>query len=536
MKYVILFFSIVILVSCRSTKKFNKSVTKTHSVEELKEDVDYLFTQLEKNFPNLYGYISKEELNQKIIDFKKGLEPMNSNQFYHELYPLVSEIRQGHLRISPAFPVRDRKIRRKYRKATSNFKHIDFAWIENQVVVEDTYGEIDSLILGSRLLAIDSVKTKDLMDRWVKKVASDGFNTTFQPKIVADRILRFYRFDVGRTDSITLHLEKADSTFTQAMQQVFKNKANKKEKKDAKSENLENDSIIEKPEKLSFSERKEERKKDRALKRFNKKRGYIKLKDKSTREFKMIGTDSNIAYLRIRSFSGWYRWSRKFYEETFNTIDSLNSKNLILDLRDNTGGSLKEIGNLYGYLANSDYQLVNPLETKRRFIETKTMWSGRPTFFGNFLKILATPGTIVYDIIKTKKKKGKLAVYYKYTKSQSPKPMAFKGDIYVLINGLSFSASSVLSQNLHGSKRAIFIGEETGGAYNSTVAGTYLSRYLPNSKLFVPVWMMNFESDYKVEPDGYGIKPDIKIEPKLEDLLNGRDTVLEKAINVIKSN
>ena len=352
---------------------------------------------------------------------------------------------------------------------------------------------------------------------------------------MADRLLAFYRYDVGRTDSITLHLQKADSTFTQPVHYIFKNELDKKVDNDTISEKTENDTIVKKPKKLTRSEKKEKRIKDREERRFNNKRGYNRLKDKSIREFRMVGVVSSIAYLKIRGFSGGHRWSKKFYEETFHAIDSLGSKSLILDLRDNTGGSLKEIGNLYGYLTNSEYTLVNPLETKRRLIETRTMWSGRPTLIGNFFRVLATPVTIVYDLIKVRNKNGKTASYYKYTKPQMPKPNAFKGDIYVLINGLSFSASSVLSHNLHGSKRATFIGEETGGAYNSTVAGTYLSRYLPNSKIFVPVWMMNFESDYKEEPDGYGIKPDIELQPNLEDFLNEKDTVLEKALDEIGS-
>jgi C-terminal processing protease CtpA/Prc len=538
MKHLILLFSaFVLLSSCRSTKNFNGSVTRTHSVVDLREDVDYLFNQLEKNFPNLYGYISKDDLAKKVTDFKSDLKPMTTIEFFHELYPLVAEIRQGHLSIRPVFPIRDRKERRKYRKATSNFNNIDFIWIEDQVIIEDTYGkQMDSLIVGSRLTAIDSIKTEDLMKRWVKKIASDGYNTTFQPHIVADRILNFYRYEVGRTDSITLHLQNADSAFIQPLHYKFESEQKKKNKNDSINENTKNDTVKQKPVKFTRTEKKVKRKKDRKERRFNKKRGYSRLMDKSMREFKMIGTDSSIAYLKIRGFSGGHRWSRKFYEETFRTIDSLESKNLILDLRDNTGGSLKEIGNLYGYLTNTEYTLVNPLKTKRRMVETKAIWSGRSSFFGNIFKIFATPGFVVYDIINTKKDGDKFVKMDKYTKPQMPKEKAFKGDIYVLINGLSFSASSILSNNLHGSQRAVFIGQETGGAYNSTVAGKYLTRFLPNSKLFVPIWMMNFESDYKTEPDGYGIKPDIEVQPSLEDFLNGNDTVLEKALKVIKLN
>ena len=69
------------------------------------------------------------------------------------------------------------------------------------------------------------------------------------------------------------------------------------------------------------------------------------------------------------------------------------------------------------------------------------------------------------------------------SKPLSIKPQAFQGKVYVLINGGSFSASCILSSNLQGSKRAVFVGEETGGTYNGTVAGRMPLLELPNSKL-----------------------------------------------------
>jgi C-terminal processing protease CtpA/Prc len=64
--------------------------------------------------------------------------------------------------------------------------------------------------------------------------------------------------------------------------------------------------------------------------------------------------------------------------------------------------------------------------------------------------------------------------YYSSNSQSKPRAInknAFKGKVYVMINRGSFSASSVISSNLKGSKRATFVGEETGGAYNGTVAG-----------------------------------------------------------------
>jgi C-terminal processing protease CtpA/Prc len=60
-------------------------------------------------------------------------------------------------------------------------------------------------------------------------------------------------------------------------------------------------------------------------------------------------------------------------------------------------------------------------------------------------------------------------------------PNAFKGKIYVMINGGSFSASSLISSNLK-LKRVTFVGEETGGAFNGTV-WIYACRRTTHSEL-----------------------------------------------------
>lgn len=59
----------------------------------------------------------------------------------------------------------------------------------------------------------------------------------------------------------------------------------------------------------------------------------------------------------------------------------------------------------------------------------------------------------------------------------------FNGEVYVLINGGSFSATTLLAANLKSSGRAVFVGEETGGAYNGCVAGSLPVYTTPNSKL-----------------------------------------------------
>ena len=70
--------------------------------------------------------------------------------------------------------------------------------------------------------------------------------------------------------------------------------------------------------------------------------------------------DSSVAIMKIRSFNkGDFR---PFYKESFRKIDNYKSNTLILDLRDNGGGRLNEIVDLYSYLADSTFVFLDKSE------------------------------------------------------------------------------------------------------------------------------------------------------------------------------
>src|SRR5690606_3271005 len=133
-----------------------------------------------------------------------------------------------------------------------------------------------------------------------------------------------------------------------------------------------------------------------------------------------------VAYMNLRSFTnGPYR---KFYKESFHKMDSAKTKHLILDLRDNGGGRIAEINYLYSYLALQEYRLLEDSEVNSRtpFL-TAVMSNTTP----NGVKViggLVAPFVVIHNVIKTKKKGGKLYYRFNYAKSKSPKPNHFKGE------------------------------------------------------------------------------------------------------------
>ena len=507
--------------SCKSIDVHNEAVAKLHPVENVHEDIDKLYKQLKRHHPRLYQYTPKERLDFKFDSLKQSISsPISSRQFHKQLAQVTKYIGQGHMSLSPP----DKKFKRKEQKVLNkmrfDIKNIDTEYLDDKLFIRNARNK-DTVLINAEIISIDGKNPQELFLKYQKGVATDGYNTTFQPRVVGYRFLSYYKQANGRFDSISLTLRNADSTFIKTYKRVPR--ATSEKLKDSTA----GDSLQKKPQKqkLTKAEKKARKLEFKKKREERRKKSYDYIRREYRRELSFIGKDSSVGYLKIKGFNGGKY--KDFYKETFKTLDSLKTEVLVIDLRNNFGGSLKEINNLYSYLTDKNFTLINPSETNSRIPILKTGMSNTRNAFSKTLVGLFSPFILAHNLLKTKKKDGKLYYNFKASKEHEPSPLNFKGKLYVLINGNSFSASSILSTQLKGTNRATFVGEETGGAYNGTVAGYYKIYELPNTKIRARIGLMHIDSKFKTTPDGFGIKPDVEILPTYQDRLNGVDPELE---------
>ncbi|WP_299214946.1 S41 family peptidase [uncultured Aquimarina sp.] len=515
-----LYITIILLSSCASVEKYNQQISKTHSPEELHRDVDHAYKKLKKLHPDVNWYISKGELDKKIDDLKNELtEPLTTKEFYKLFAPVITSIKQGHLSIHTPVKKQTKKEIKGKGKRGSPFNSLSFYTSANKLFVKKVFKGDTTLIPGSEVISVDGEKVNDLLESFKILHASDGYNETFIPEFIGSRFGFFYSNTHKQKDSILLHLKLEDSLYDKYLYANYDKIKTSSQKDTVRSEKR----------KLSRSDKKIAKETRKKIRKKNYKYGYNKKTNEYNRNFIFLESDADspIGYLKIRSFTnGGYK---EFYKESFAKIDSAQCKSLVLDLRGNLGGRLVEIDDLYSYLTDKEYV----------FIE-KSKMTGRLSFLYPFFHTKSWPtktaATIlspvlgVYQIFKVKKENKEAYFKFKYSKLRKPKSNTFTGKIYVLINGESFSASSVLSTHLKATKRATFVGEETGGAYNGTVAGVYAKVELPNSKINMRIGLMKINAPYTIEPDGYGIKPDIPI----KSTMNNEDEELQWVIEDIE--
>lgn len=219
---------------------------------------------------------------------------------------------------------------------------------------------------------------------------------------------------------------------------------------------------------------------------------------------------TDVRYLKVRTFMD-QDGKDPVYSDFFKDLRQQNVKTLILDLRRNMGGSILRASQLLTFL----------IDTPRYFVK-------RPD---QLIK-----GVLLPPLNKIRKRQ---IDYYKVNRlAYLPVPDAnnFKGKIYVLINGGSFSATTLVAANLTGMKNVTFIGQETGGGRNGWTAGEFEELILPESKLKFRFGIIPFEFINQSEVIGRGVMPDIPIKYTIEDYLEKKDLELEWVLKDIEKN
>lgn len=241
---------------------------------------------------------------------------------------------------------------------------------------------------------------------------------------------------------------------------------------------------------------------DRSQQIENFKKYYPKKEDhKSAMDrFYTLDIQANYALLTLPSFdfrraNKFEVESKKLYKTLFKELRDKGVNHLIVDLRNNTGGRNE--------FADDMVPFINQNNQKDLFLKKTISWAGK---------------TKVYKMPKTSK-------------------LVFKGSIYVLVNGKTFSAGNSLARYLKEYGNATVIGTETGTRYEGFAAGSNQHITLPNSKLSVkiPRYHILYPPSQKQMTSNRGLLPDYEINTSYDFYFKGEELHLKKAIFLIEA-
>jgi len=238
--------------------------------------------------------------------------------------------------------------------------------------------------------------------------------------------------------------------------------------------------------------------------------------------------DNQIAYINIATFDTKTLKEQgqnyeKFLAQSFEQINANNQQHLIIDLRNNNGGDA-DISLLMRYLSSQKFHYLTSatVNTNKRL---------------SFLPYTNLPKNYKITNI-TKNDDGQFVIKNKQlVNSDGYEPQSqnlFKGKVYMLINGLTNGSAAQLASIAKHNKLATIIGEEAGSTYAHTNINTCLFT-LPHTeiRLYLPLIKATLAVDNQAFPNR-GLIPDFELLPTIDNVLEGRDTILEFVTNMIE--
>ena len=463
MKTVILSILIFISLIFRNQEAFSQiNPERVYTQQELQQDFMVLRNKFETKLANLYLYTPKSTLDKIFDSLYLNIGPMTEIEFYNYITPLLSVIKDGHSIILPSPQTIT------YHKQNSGYFPFQVYIDEGKFFIVENYSDDSTFYAGTEILSINNTNADLILQDMNSKQVRDGYNTTFPAWIYNHYFRSYYNLFYGYSDFYFLKIKNTDGSI--AFQEV---KA------------VSQDSLI-------------ARRKNRYPSSIENNSGkgiYLEIKN-------------NTAVLTIKS---WDRtqlkkvYNQKFKKEIDEIFSALHQKQinyLVIDLRDNQGGSMNYGDYLLGYLLNNNYQYAALIEKVKSHGDTSQILK---SINGKFLKI------------------------------HEPQKQNYQGAIYVLINGGSFSNSGIFCSGLDAYQRAVFIGEETGGN-NTVLTGVFRvgrKTVLPNTKIVCDKADNRIIISDLKNNTGHGVMPDYRIVPNINDMIAKKDVVMEFVLDLI---
>ena len=445
---------------------------------EALEDLIYLQQSLKKWHPSYFRYSTPATFNKLFSKFE-GIhaDSISYRAFRYKVCEWVKEIRCGHTAVGHADPP----------PGTGRPKIIplEIWYLNRKIYVRDVLLDDSKLRTGDEILTINGLKGSGVIDTLVAVITGDGFQETHVHSMLEKYFLFYYNHVFGTVDSVVISAKKASGLVVWDTLRGIELPAERK-----KPMRFEPDSTS-----LIMGG------------------GGLSLHS--------LKGNPETYLMKVTSFGAGSQ--SKVRRKIFRYLKEKHAMNIVLDLRGNGGGNVFR-----------GYALASKLlpETRIGFqfgkkIHTAVFNSDFETNLGNRLSAI---GFMINPLQYPKH-----GFWMHYFPILTSKKNGFSGEVYVLVDGGTFSMGSALASLMKYKRDATVIGEESGGsAYGSGAMLTGAIR-LPHSGIpvnFNLYWLIIGGSG---EDSGRGVQPDVHTAYTLEDLLNGKDKDMDKVLEIIKS-
>jgi hypothetical protein len=467
--------------------------TKVLTSGQVKEDVDIFITALKEAHPGLHLYLEPQVLDNLFADLSSigATGEKELRAFYRSLLKVVVAIGDGHTGLY------ENKLFQKAYPYDENELPFDVVIIDGGAYVSSWCGGTPAIPIHAELLSINGKPVAASLQEMFSLTSADGnrapFKAAYTEKIFSRRYAKL--FGTATTYEVKVKTPAGkEEMYTIAGVH------------DTLLQNKRTEAIP-----LSFS----------------------------------LHPEADYAVLTVNTFQ--YRVMRKagldyheFLKASFKELKKRKIENLIIDLRENYGGDNILAVALHSYLSSGSFTAMAPSLTKLNGLLPTSPHSSFPKGNYPFLRThkvtpLANGYFELRDGIDSQKDYDSNFIY----SGPANKPAnigknKFAGKVYCLTSPLSFSAAANFATLLQRDNRAIFIGEETGGAKGAYCGGGFYTVTLPNSQIRLQIpFMQRSVSGLDKNEIGRGVIPDYSVKRTIEDVRAGYDRCFERVLGLI---
>ena len=474
----LLFPTLLIVISSTAQVQDCKYAFQKFSPDSVKAVIDDWTRELSKKHPGFYRYNSKEAFSKYIDSVKNTIQDsLTELQSYLKLKPIISKVHCLHTGVT--LP----KEYTNYLNQQPNLFPFQLYFDRGKAYVVKNYSSVGSILEGDELVSINGKNIHNIITQLLPLIPADGYNETMKYRALYYQFPTWYRL-IDLTENFTTVVKQTNG---EAAYEV----------KGAKYDDIVRDGFLREP--------------------------------KLAKQLEFTIQD-NIGFLTIHTFSNSSikksgQEFRNFIDNAFLQLKTGNIKDLIVDLRDNTGGSDAHAAYFTRYFFDEPFRYWDRIEVTEAIAKE---------IKGVTLKLFYRK-PIQKDSVWLWQK-ARHARDFDFYEEQKPAKNNFKGKTYILINGFCMSSCADVAAILSYNKKAIFIGQETGGGYQGNNSGMMPeAKMLPfDFTLSVPL-QKYFNYVDTSRNIGRGTMPDHPVNFTINDILKGGDKELQFAIALVQN-
>lgn len=441
--------------------------------EKLLEDFDFAVHQLEVQHQGFSYYEEKAVTDKKIKKLRDEINsPMTKLEYYQVMRKLLGLMNEGHGSVDlPKWSMIKTGL-------SKSFLPLSTIYLNKELIVTQNYGKnIDGLSKGVKIVAINGESITKITEKLMSLIPTDGFNITSKYEWIGGvNLCLLYRLVYGKHKTYKVEIIEP---------------------------NKDKSRLLEIPA-IRFT-------------RFKSKNAKFEPKFFNFSDFHFEQINDSIVYLSIPSFGDDNIDYEEFYQEKFKAITTSDTKHLILDIQDNGGGEEGNENLLYHYLSDKK------IRKYKRVTMLPVPYAKNKNDEGYKLD--------KWELRNNIAERGEFTCFSDYFSelgyTMPDKKYVYRGKLYVLISGVTFSGGSEFANMIKMTNRGVFIGDETGGAYEGNVSGYSEIVKLPNTKIKFDIPIVHFQMNVEPEIRGRGVIPDFEVPQTWIDYLNNRNSKLD---------